>query len=170
MQVYNYRSDGVHDFLGAHSGITARDGRGCIGSGRINSRAPPLALEERGAMRSGSWHQLCQYCKDADYSCRRSKIIQIDCTRIWSSNLVQDSIKGTYDTIVLWMNTTINHMYNVNVPKNKLQKNADPNIEYSIRYKAESMGQLFQLANFWKHLQAKTVGEKYSFKVNIIAI
>ena len=57
--------------------------------------------------------------------------------------------------------------YNINVPKKKSQKNADTNIEDSVRYKAEQAGQLFQLANFCKKLQAKTVGGKYSFNVNI---
>ena len=58
-------------------------------------------------------------------------------------------------------------MYNVDVPKKKLQKNADKNIEDSVRYKAEQVGQLFQIANFCKTLQAETFGEKYSFNVNI---
>ena len=44
--------------------------------------APPLALEGRLAMGSGGCHQLRQCCKDAAYLCRRSKIIQIECTRI----------------------------------------------------------------------------------------
>ena len=48
-------------------------------------------------------------------------------------------------------------MYNVNAHKEKLQKNADANIEDSVRYRAEKMGKLFQLANFWKNLQAKAV-------------
>ena len=61
-------------------------------------------------------------------------------------------------------------MYNVNVPKNKSQKNADTNIEDSIRYKAEQVGQLFQLANFCKKLQAETVGEIFSLNVNILAM
>ena len=61
-------------------------------------------------------------------------------------------------------------MYNADVPKNKSQKNADTNIEDSARYKAEYVGQLFQLANFCKKLQAETVGEKYSFYVNIGAM
>ena len=52
-----------------------------------------------------------------------------------TSNVVQYSIKNTYDTIVL--ETTINCTYNVNAPKNKSQKNANTNIEDSVRYKAE---------------------------------
>ena len=51
--------------------------------------------------------------------------------------------------------------------KKEIADNADTNIVDSVRYKAEYVRQLFQLANFCKHLQAKTVGEKYSFKVNI---
>ena len=50
-------------------------------------------------------------------------------------------------------------MYNVNVPKKKSQKNADTNIEDSVRYKAESVAQLFKLANFCNKLQAEAVGE-----------
>ena len=51
--------------------------------------------------------------------------------------------------------------------KKEVVENADKNIEDSVRYKAELVGQLFQLANFCKKLQAKTVGEKYCFNVNI---
>ena len=61
-------------------------------------------------------------------------MIQIECTQIRTSNVVQDSIKGTYDTILLWLHTTINRTYNVIVPKKKSQKNSDPNIEDSVRY------------------------------------
>ena len=57
--------------------------------------------------------------------------------------------------------------YNVNVPKKKSQKNADTNIEDSVRYKAESVAQLLKLANFCNKLQAEAVGEKYYFNVNI---
>ena len=96
--------------------------------------APSLALEGWRAMRSVSWHQLCRCCKYAEYLCQRSKIIQIDCTQIQTSNVVKDSIKSTYDTIVSWLHTTINRTYNVIVPKNKWQKNADPNIEDSVCY------------------------------------
>ena len=70
--------------------------------------APPLALEGRWSMGSGSWHQLSQYCKYAEYLCWRRKKIQIECTQIRTSNVVQDRIKSTYDTIVLWLHTTIN--------------------------------------------------------------
>ena len=52
-----------------------------------------------------------------------------------TSNVVQYSINNMYDTIVL--ETTINRKYNVNIPKNKSQKNADANIEDSVRYRAE---------------------------------
>ena len=79
--------------------------------------APLLALEGRRAMLSGSWHQLCWCCKDVEYLCWRSKKIQIDCTQIRTSNVVQDSIKRNYDTIILWLHTTINRTYNEIVPK-----------------------------------------------------
>ena len=51
--------------------------------------------------------------------------------------------------------------------KKKSQKNADTNIEDSVRYKAESVAQLFKLTNFSNKLQAEAVGEKYSFNINI---
>ena len=57
-------------------------------------------------------------------------------------------------------------MYNVNAPRKTSQKNADANIEYSVCYKAEKVGKMFQLANTCKKLQAKTVGVKYYFNVN----
>ena len=101
------------------------DGRTLAGT---RTGAPPLDLEGRRAMRSGSWHQLCQCCKDAEYLCRRSKRIQIECTQIRTSNVVQDTIKSTYDTIVVWLHTNINCTYNVNVQKKKSQKNSDTNI------------------------------------------
>ena len=44
--------------------------------------APPLALEGIQAMGSGVWHQLCWCCKGAQYLCRISKIIHIECTLI----------------------------------------------------------------------------------------
>ena len=58
-------------------------------------------------------------------------------------------------------------MYNVHVPRKTSQKNANANIEDSVRYKAEYLEKLFQLANFCKKLQVKTVGGNYSFNVNI---
>ena len=113
---------------------TRRNGSATMGA---RTGAPPLAPEGWRAMWSGSWHQLCRCCKDVEYLRQRSKIIQIECTQIRTSNVVQDSIKSTYDTILLWLNTTINCTYNVNVPKNKSQKNVDTNIEDSVSYKAE---------------------------------
>ena len=56
-----------------------RNGRATIGAG---TGAPTLALEERRAVGSGGWHQLHRCCKGAEYLCRSSKIIQIDCTQI----------------------------------------------------------------------------------------
>ena len=143
---------------------TRRNGSATMGAG---TGAPPLALEGQRTMRSGSWHQLCWCCKDAEYLCRRSKIIQIECTQIRTSNVEQDSITSTYNTMLVWMHTTINRTYNVNIPKKEPQKNPDTNIEYFVSYKTESVAQMFRLANLCKHLQAETVGGKYSFKVNI---
>ena len=95
---------------------TRRNGSATISSGK---GAPPLALEGRRAMQSGSWHQFCWCFKDAEYLCRRSKIIQIECAQIQTSNVVQYSINSTYDTIILWLNTTLNCSYNLIVPKQK---------------------------------------------------
>ena len=54
------------------------------GSATMGARtgAPPLALEGRWDMGSGGWHQLRWCCKDVEYLCRRSKIIQKECTQI----------------------------------------------------------------------------------------
>ena len=41
----------------------------------VGTGAPPLALEEKRDMGSGGWHHLGWCCKDAEYLCRRSKII-----------------------------------------------------------------------------------------------
>ena len=43
---------------------------------------PPLALEGPWAVGSSGWHQLRRCCKGAGYLFQRSKIIQIDCTKI----------------------------------------------------------------------------------------
>ena len=58
---------------------TRRNVSAAMGDG---TGAQPLALEGRRAMGSGGWHQLCRGCKDAEYLCRRGKIIQIECTQI----------------------------------------------------------------------------------------
>ena len=58
---------------------TRRNGSATMGAG---TGAPPLALEGRWAMGSGGRHQLRRFYKDTEYLCRRSKIIQIECTRI----------------------------------------------------------------------------------------
>ena len=58
---------------------TRRNRSATMGSG---TGAPPLDLDGRRAMGSCDWHQLRRCCKDADYLCRRSKILQIECTRI----------------------------------------------------------------------------------------
>ena len=44
--------------------------------------APPLDLEVWRTVGSGGWYQLRWCCKGAEYLCRSSKIIQIDCTKI----------------------------------------------------------------------------------------
>ena len=98
---------------------TRRNGSATMVTG---TGSPPLDLEGRHAMRSGSWHQLCQCCKDTEYLCRRSKIIQIECTQIRTSNIVQDSIKSMYDIIILWLHTTINCTYNVIAPRKNRRK------------------------------------------------
>ena len=56
-----------------------RNGSATMGAG---TGAPPLAIDRRQDMGRGVWRQLCQCCKDADYLCQRSKIIQIECTGI----------------------------------------------------------------------------------------
>ena len=79
--------------------------------------APPLALEGRCAMQGGIWHQFRRCCKDAEYLFRGSKTIQIECTKIRPSNVVQDNIKRTHNKVILWLHKIINHTYNVIVPK-----------------------------------------------------
>ena len=51
-----------------------------------------------------------------------------------NASSVQDIIKHTKNTIILWPNTSINRTYNETVPKLKSQKNDDPSIEDSVRY------------------------------------
>ena len=58
---------------------TCRNGSAIMGAG---TGEPPLALVGPQAMGSGGWHQLHRCCKDAEYLCWRSKIIQIECTQI----------------------------------------------------------------------------------------
>ena len=94
-------------------------GRPLAGAG---TGAPPWALEQerhRWLLRGSS---LCEVVAGtnffgAEYLCRRSKTIHIECTQIRTSNVVRDSIKRMYDTIILWLHTTINRTYNVIVPK-----------------------------------------------------
>ena len=78
------------------------------------TEAPPLALEGQRA--------ICEVVSGtnfvgAEYLCLKSKTIQIECTLIRTSNVVQDSIKRMYNTIILWLHTTINRTYNVILPK-----------------------------------------------------
>ena len=144
-----------------------QNGRATMGAG---TGAPPLDLEGRRAMRSGRWYQLCQCCKDAEYLCRRSKIIQIECTEIRTSNVVQDSIKSTYNTIVVWLHTTINRTSNVNVPKNKLQKNFDTNISKYWRFhplQSGIGGTTVLISKFLQTFTGRNCWGKYSFNVNI---
>ena len=61
-------------------------------------------------------------------------------------------------------------MYDVKLPIKKSHKNDDVNIEDSVHYRVEQVGKLFKLANFCYNLQAKAVGEKYSFNENIGAM
>ena len=51
------------------------------------------------------------------YLCRIGESIQNECTKIRTSNVVQDSIKRTYDTIILWLHMSINSTYNEIVTK-----------------------------------------------------
>ena len=102
------------DGVGQSNISNHQKGSATVGAG---TGAPLLALEGRRAIRSGRWHQFRWCCKDAEYFCRRSKIIQIECTQIRTFDVVLDSIKRTYDRIRLWLHTTINCTYNVIVPK-----------------------------------------------------
>ena len=58
---------------------TRRNGSATMGAG---TGAPPLDLEGHWAIGSGVWHQFLWCCKYMDHLCWRSKIIQIECTRI----------------------------------------------------------------------------------------
>ena len=91
------------DGMGRTEVSTRRNGSDTMVPG---TGAPPLALEGQRVMGSGGWHQLRQGCKDAEYLSWRGKIIQIECTQIRTSNVVQDSIKSKYDKIVVWLHTT----------------------------------------------------------------
>ena len=62
---------------------THRNKSATMGAG---TGALPLALEGRRAIGSGGWHQLRRCCKGAEYLCRRSKIIQIECTWIGTNS------------------------------------------------------------------------------------
>ena len=73
-----YCHDGTDGLYGALVG------RGWYGPTLAGARTgvPPLALEGRRLVGGGGWHQLHWCCKGAEYLCRSSKIIQIDCTQI----------------------------------------------------------------------------------------
>ena len=95
------------------------DGRTLIG---VGTGAPPWAPEQERhhCLLRGS--TLCEVVGatnivGAEYLCRISKTIHIECTKIRTSNAVQDSIKRTYNTIILWLHITTNRTYNVIVPK-----------------------------------------------------
>ena len=73
-----YGTDGTDGLDGALV-VRVWDGRTLAPAG---TGVPPLDLEVRRAMGSGGWHQLRWCCNDAEYLCQRSKIIQIEYTRI----------------------------------------------------------------------------------------
>ena len=50
-------------------------------------------------------------------------------------------------------------MYNLNLSIKTSEKNADINFWDYVRYKAEKVGKLFQLVNFCKNIQSKSVVE-----------
>ena len=95
------------------------DGRTVTGAG---TGVPPWAPEQerqRWLLRGSA---LCEVLVatnivGAKCLCWISKTIYIECTQIRTTNVVQDSIKCTYDTIILWLHTAINRTYNVIVPK-----------------------------------------------------
>ena len=89
--------------------------------------------------------------------CRRSKKIQIECTPY---------VRYNY-TMAAHNNKSYVQCYRTKI---EIAENADHNMEDSVCYQSEAVAQLFQLANFCKHLQAKAVGENYYFKVNIRAM
>ena len=70
---------GRMDWMGRWWDIGGMEGLTLAGAG---TGAPPLALEGQRAVESGGWHQLHRCCKGAEYLCRRSKKIQIECTQI----------------------------------------------------------------------------------------
>ena len=95
------------------------DGRTVAGAG---TGAPPWAPEQERHCWLLRGSALCEVVVatnifGAEYLCRISKTIHIECTQIRTSNVVQYSIKRTYDKIILWLHTTINSTHNVIVPK-----------------------------------------------------
>ena len=58
--------------------------------------------------------------------------------------------------IVLY--TTMNSTYNVNLPRRKLQKHADSNVEIFRPLQSGKGEKLFKLAKFSYNLQAKNIG------------
>ena len=95
------------------------DGRTLAGFG---TGAPPWAPEQERHHWILRGSALCEVVVatsivGAEYLCWISKKMHIECTKIQTSNVVQDSIKCTYDTIILWLHITINRMYNVIVLK-----------------------------------------------------
>ena len=73
------------------------DGRTLAG---VGTGAPPWALEQERHHWLLRGSKLCEVVvatniAGAEYLCRRSKTIHIECTQIRTSNVVQDSIKRT---------------------------------------------------------------------------
>ena len=93
------------DWMGRWWDVGGMEGPTLAGAG---TGAPPLALERRRAVGSGGWQKFCRCCKDVDYLCRSSKMIQIDCTKIVTNTSNKIVVKNKYDTIVLWLHTNPN--------------------------------------------------------------
>ena len=95
------------------------DGRTLEG---VGTGAPPWAPEQERHHWLLRGSSLCEVVVAinivcAEYLCWISETIHIECTQIRTSNVLQDSIKRTYDTIILWLHITINRTYNVIIPK-----------------------------------------------------
>ena len=95
------------------------DGRTLVGA---RTGALPWAPEQEGHRWLLRGSTLCEVVAGtnfvgAEYLCQRNKKMHIECKQIQTTNLVQDSIKSMYDTIILWLHTTINRTYNVIIPK-----------------------------------------------------
>ena len=88
----------------------------------VGTGAPPWTPEQERhnwLLRDGVLYEVvvATNIAGAEYLCQISETTHIECTKIRTSNVVQDSIKRTYDTIILWLQISINRTYNVIVPK-----------------------------------------------------